>query len=237
MKKYSVSEITIFSDSTYVQKFHKLDDKGQRNNYKHFDYNLTGGKFKKKGDFYAFSQIGTDSLLDDHFRIKKEKLTYYYQKGNGRFKKGAVFKEVENQPQRPIDYIREIFDYVYYRYLDKDLVSESKTVEIKYGDYISGRINLKITEFFYPDTKELVRLKIASGDYPEYTDNYFYNNGELVFAESWIDNEKYNGEKVKLFIRDGKPLNKPKAKKKIFQQIIESANNYMMDYRKASSQE
>lgn len=235
LKKYSANEITIFSDSTYVQKFYKLENKKQIKNYDKFDYShMTSGKVKKKGDFYVFSQIGTDSVFDNYYKIKKEKLIYYYQKQNGKLKKGAVFTEIKSNQPSPIDYIREISDYVYFRYLDKDLISESKEIEIKYGDYISGRTSLKITEYFYPNTTELVRLKITTGDYPEYVDNYYYKNGKLVFAESWIDNEKFNGKRIKLFLQNGKILNRPKAKKEVLQKIIESGKNYLTDYKKTS---
>ena len=234
LKKYYINEITIFSDSTYVQKFFKLENKRQRNNYSSFDYDLTNGKFKKRRDLYIFSQIGRDSIFDNYFKIKKEKLTYYYQLENGKLKKGTVFKEVESIQPNPIDYIREISDYVYFRNIDKDLVSESKTTEIKYGDYLSGKTGLKITEYFYSDTKELIRLKIASEDYPEYVDNYYFKNGELVLAENWINNENSLGKRVKLFVRNGKVLNKPKTEKEIIQKIIATGKNYMADYKKDS---
>ena len=90
-KEYSVNEITLYPDSTYLQKVYNLDDKEQRKNYRNFEYNLINGKFKRNGDFYIFKEIGADSVFNNHFKITDKKLTFYYKWKEKKTKKGRNF--------------------------------------------------------------------------------------------------------------------------------------------------
>ncbi len=230
-KKYSVNEIIVYSDSSYVQNVYKIADKKQRDYYRNFVPQISTGKFRKEGDFYIFRNLGLDYDYPGHFKMDKAKLTYYYLWKEKRFKKGAVFRRIE-EPRLPINELfREISDYIYLRNMDKELTSQTKTMELNYGDYIKGKLSFKVTEYIYPESRELIRLKISNGDYPEYTDNYYYKNGNLIYAESWIKNEKYAGEFIKIFIDNGKAINILDSDKETVKEIIKSGINYMMDYK------
>ena len=206
LKKYSVNEITIFSDSTYLQKVYKLDNKEQRKNYRVFDYKLLNGKFKKNGDYYIFKEIGGDSIFKNHFKITDKKLTFYYLWKGKNFKKGAVFKRVDNDNGRTVDFLREITDYIYLINIDKDLNTSITEGEIEYGENLENIGGFEYYEHYYPDTKELIRIDYSANTQDELSENYYFKNSKLVYVYARIQQSNGGVEIKKLYIHNGKVL-------------------------------
>ena len=227
--KYSINEMIIYSDSTFILSYYKIRSKREKNQYQHFVPKISTGKFTKKDEYLLFKEIGGDSIFTNHFKLNATKLVYYYEK-RGKLRKGAVFRKVKTTKLPPKDKIREISDYIYFRSIDDDLISRTVTTELRYGDYISGKSELSITEFIYPDTKELIKLKISGGDHPIYTDCYYYKKGSLIYVETWVTTEEFDAEKIKLFILDGKALNEVKISEDRVQELIDGGNRYIRDY-------
>lgn len=227
--KYSINEMIIYSDSTFILSYYKIRSKREKDQYQNFIPKISTGKFTKKGEYLHFKEIGGDSIFTNHFRLNGTKLVYYYKK-KGELKKGAIFRKVKTSKLSPKDEIREISDYIYFRSIDSELKSQTVTIELRYGDYISGTAKQNITEFIYPETRELIQVKISGGDYPVYTDSYYYKKGSLVYIETWVATEEFDAEKIKLFIRNGKAVNEVKITKDRVQEIIDGGNRYMRDY-------
>lgn len=219
----------MYSDSSYVQIYYKVARKSDSRQYHRYVPEISTGKYTKKGEFYIFKGIGGDSIFTNHFKLNGNRLVYYFGKG-GKLKKGAIFKKVKSPKLPPKEVIREISDYLYYRSIDKELEAQTHSTELRYGDYISGKFNQNITEFIYPDTKELILVKISGGDYPEYTDNYYYKKGSLVYIETWVKTAEIDTLRIKLFIKNGKAINKTKINKGRVQEIIAGGKRYMTDY-------
>ncbi|GEM_PF-2446014 len=94
-KKYSITEIVLNSDSTYIIGYYKIDDKSQRLNYKKYEPLITKGTFRKEGDFYFFN-YNNEGLELGRYKINEDKITYYYNWRNGKIRKGAVYKRFSN---------------------------------------------------------------------------------------------------------------------------------------------
>ena len=94
-KMYAIHEIILNSDSTYIMRYYKIDDKSQRLNYKKYKPLITKGTFRKKGDFYFFNYNDEDLELG-RYKISESKITYYYDWKNGKIRKGAEFKRFSN---------------------------------------------------------------------------------------------------------------------------------------------
>lgn len=231
LKKYSVNEITIFSDSTYIQKVYKLDNKEQRKNYRDFEYNLLNGKFKKNADYYIFREIGADSVFKNHFKITDKKLTYYYRWKEKNFKKGGVFKRVDSDNRRTVDFIREITDYVYFRNIDKGMNTSITEGEIEYGENLENIGGFEYYEHFYPDTKELIRIDYSANTKDELSENYYFKNSKLIYVYARIQQSSGGVEIKKLYINDGEILYQSKSDYFKTKDLIQKGHKYLTDWK------
>lgn len=231
LKKYSVNEITIFSDSTYLQKVYKLDNKEQRKNYRIFEYKLLNGKFKRKKDYYIFNEIGADSIFQNHYKITDKKLTYYHLWKEKNLKKGAVFKRVSNNNRRTVDFLREITDYVYFRNIDKDLNMSITEGEIEYGENMENTGGFEYYQHFYPETKELVRIDYTANTKDELSENYYFKNSKLIYVYARIQQSTGEVEIKKIYIHNDEVLYQSKSDYFRTEDLIEKGHKYLIEWK------
>ena len=91
-KEYFVQEITLNSDSTYIQKYYRFNNKNGIDSYKkstpEFESN---GTYSKSGKYYRFKQKSINDYVSDYFKLTENKLIFLHSR-KGKFKKGVRFK-------------------------------------------------------------------------------------------------------------------------------------------------
>ncbi|TRX37488.1 hypothetical protein [Flavobacterium restrictum] len=93
-KKYQVNEISIKSNSTYINTLYKVYEKSQIANYKNLTPSIKeNGTFRKKGDFYFLKPYNQNFEMGC-YKITAKKMVYYYD-WHDKIKKGAIFRRIK----------------------------------------------------------------------------------------------------------------------------------------------
>ncbi|MBF4473795.1 hypothetical protein [Flavobacterium sp. HJJ] len=92
-KKYAVQEIILISDSTYVHKNYRLDNKSQKKIYRDFDCVKTEGTYKKEGAFYLFKPNNQNFEIG-RYKISDNKIIYFYDWKKNKIRRGAEYKRI-----------------------------------------------------------------------------------------------------------------------------------------------
>ncbi len=94
---YSISEITIHSDSTFTWKTWNLRSKKEKKLYKEIVPKSFKGKITQNGKFYTITEYRNGKKSDIYWTIKvnnKRLLFLYYQDINGKLPNGARYKRI-----------------------------------------------------------------------------------------------------------------------------------------------
>ena len=95
---YDVTEIILYSDSTYIRKDYSLYNKKLWRKYREYQPEISKGKFYKKGKFYVLNRYINGQKTDLYWNVKitKNRLIYFVNEKNGKLFKGRKFKRIKN---------------------------------------------------------------------------------------------------------------------------------------------
>ena len=94
---YEIIEITINSDSTYIQKNWFVFNKKEWKTYKKNKPEFTNGKITRNAEFYTLTEYRNGNKTDFNWTVKisDKRLNFYYPNKNGNLIKSAKYKRIE----------------------------------------------------------------------------------------------------------------------------------------------
>ncbi|PKG50322.1 hypothetical protein [Olleya sp. 1-3] len=229
-KKYAIQEIIIYSDSTYCHRNFRLDDKSQKDDYRYFKSIETNGTFRKDGEFYFFKP-NNESFEVGRYKISDEDIIYYYDWKEEKIRKGAKYKRVKSQDLPDITIIREITEYTYHRSIDNELESSITEGIIEYGKNFDKTGGFEYYQYYYPENKDLIRIEYSASTDNYLTENYYYKNGLLIYAERVNKQSNGENEKKRVYLNNGFIIHESKTDFINAKYLIEQGNKYLNEYK------
>jgi hypothetical protein len=229
-KKYAIQEIIIYSDSTYCHRNFRLDDKSQKDDYRYFKSIETNGTFRKDGEFYFF-KANNESFEVGRYKISDEDIIYYYDWKEEKIRKGAKYKRVKSQDLPDITIIREITEYTYHRSIDNVLESSITEGIIEYGKNFDKTGGFEYYQYYYPENKDLIRIEYSASTDNYLTENYYYKNGLLIYAERVNEQSNGENEKKRVYLNNGFIIHESKTDFISAKYLIEQGNKYLNEYK------
>lgn len=229
-KKYAIQEIIIYSDSTYCHRNYRLEDKSQKDNYRYYKSIETNGTFRKNGEYY-FLKPYDESFEVGLYKISDKQIIYYYDWKGKKIRKGTKYKRVKRQDLPDITLIREITEYTNYRNIDNELESSIKKGTIEYRKNFNKTGSFEFYQYYYPESKDLIRIEYLAYTDNYLTENYYYKNGLLIYAERTNENSNEENEKKRVYLNNGFIIHESKTNFISAKYLIEKGNKYLNEYK------
>ena len=229
-KKYAIQELLIYSDSTYSHRNYKLNDKSQNSDYRYLNPIVTNGTFRKEGDFY-YLKPNNENFEIGRYKINDKYVSYYYDMKNGKIKKGAKYKRVKKTDLSDIAIIQDIKEYKYFRSIDKELKSSIHKGTIEYGQNFSKNGKFECYRYYYPENDELIRIEYLETTDIHLTENYYYRNGLLIYAERMNEYKNIENKKKTVYLNNGFIIHESKTDIVSSEYLIEKGNRYINEYK------